>query len=164
MSADFLFLFSFLFFVCVYVEYLFPLPLQGSVNSLKKVMYCLIASPNPVASRSIQNWLKKKGILSSIFTNGTDAARFAMEKKTYDVIFLDLSLPNLSGLEVAQLVRSEECANQHTRIILFTAIMDDADTFVADGLECYLQSSLTKTNMEDMLTSWSPAGFLSEAK
>lgn len=117
-------------------------------------MYCLIASANPVVARSIQSWLKKKGVLSSVVMKGADAARTVLEKKMFDVIFLDISLMDLTGIEVGHLIRSEDCVNQNSKIVLFGAIMDDADKFISDGLECYLQSSLIKSNLETMLTTW----------
>jgi CheY-like chemotaxis protein len=56
---------------------------------------------------------------------GKDAIKYALSKK-YDLIYLDLGLPDLDGKEVAQNIRSNITSqNQHTPIIALTAHADE---------------------------------------
>jgi len=73
--------------------------------SNRKVAHCLVASTNPVVRRALQTSLQSQGILSSCVQNGVEALRLARDRKAFDTIFLEIVMPDLSGLEVAHMIR-----------------------------------------------------------
>lgn len=49
-------------------------------------------------------FLKNKGHYVDVAMNGEQAIRL-FEKNTYDIVFLDIKLPDMSGFDIAQYLR-----------------------------------------------------------
>jgi len=81
------------------------IPDKKAAGSSRKVAHCLVASTNPVVRRALQTSLQNTGILSSCVQNGVEALRLARDRKAFDTIFLEIGMPDLSGLEVAHMIR-----------------------------------------------------------
>ncbi|KAK0546010.1 rim15, signal transduction response regulator [Tilletia horrida] len=79
---------------------------------------CLIAEDNPIALRMLENILGKIGIRTvSSVRNGAEATRLAMGDVRYSVIFLDLTLPIVSGEDAAKMIKSTRNVNSSTPIV-----------------------------------------------
>lgn len=77
----------------------------------------LIVEDEQKLSRVIQLELTYENYETEIADNGKDALRL-LEEKEWDLVLLDIMLPELSGLEVLRRVRRSD---EHTPIILLTA-------------------------------------------
>lgn len=132
-----------------------PTALDVSIDkkgaSGRKVSHCLVATTNPVVRRAMQNALQGIGVLFTHVQGGVEALKSARATKVFDCIFLEITLPDMSALEVAHMLRQEEGLNQHTKIVLFTTIEDDKEGFVKDGVESYLQHPLAKSDLQGVL-------------
>lgn len=76
--------------------------------------------------------------------NGVQAIE-CYNKQTYDLIFMDLGLPDMDGLTVTETIRKLESKPQHTPIVALTA-HDDADVKKAcleHGMDDFLAKPLT---------------------
>lgn len=89
--------------------------------------------PNLIAVRVI---LQDVGIIVSA-TSGEEALRRLLDQD-FDVILMDVLMPNMDGIETAVLIRQRE-RNKHTPIIFLTAMTD-----VEDRLRTY--QSLTNVD------------------
>ncbi len=71
-------------------------------------------------------------------TRGDDALELA-RANAYDVVVSDLTMPGLSGFELAAALRAEP-ATEATRVILLTAsdTVEDRETAIASGAAGYL--------------------------
>jgi len=82
---------------------------DGSSGEGFKVVRCLIASGNPVVRRAMQGVFRKQGILSAVCADGREAVKMCQRgitrEQPYDVIFLDVNLPVIAGVEAAKLIR-----------------------------------------------------------
>ncbi|NWJ97612.1 MAG: response regulator [Chloroflexi bacterium] len=83
----------------------------------------LVADSSQAHSEIIQNYLTFWGIEVASVTTGHQVLKrlyqAAAKEVSYDLAMVDLSLPDLSGSELAQLIRQDETLN-HTRLILLT--------------------------------------------
>lgn len=77
----------------------------------------LIVEDEEKLSRVIQLELEYEAYITEVANNGKDALRL-IEARDFDLVLLDIMLPELSGLEVLRRVRR---ANNPTPIILLTA-------------------------------------------
>ena len=87
-------------------------------------MNCIIIDDEPLAREAMEMLVEenKELCLLSMFNNAVSAARF-MEEHSVDLIFLDIQMPELNGLEFSRMV------DTHTRIVFTTAF----DQYAIDG-------------------------------
>lgn len=106
----------------------------------------LIVEDEEKLSRVIQLELQYENYETEIANNGKDALRF-IEEKTWDLVLLDIMIPQLSGLEVLRRVRRTD---QATPIILLTA-RDEVHDKVS-GLDLGANDYVTKPfQIEELL-------------
>lgn len=77
----------------------------------------LVADDDRTTRFAISSMLKKAGYAVTTVTNGAEALR-NIEQKKFDLAFLDIWMPELTGLEVLARVRAVE---SHPKIIIMTS-------------------------------------------
>src|SRR5690625_1349577 len=106
----------------------------------------LIVEDEEKLSRVIQLELQYENYETEIASNGKDALR-CIEEQTWDLVLLDIMIPELSGLEVLRRVRRKDKA---TPVILLTA-RDEVHDKVS-GLDLGANDYVTKPfQMEELL-------------
>ena len=91
-------------------------------------MRLLIADDHTLFRQSLRNLLEVHGLeVLGEATNGREAVELAIRMQP-DVVLLDLSMPEMSGLEAIPRLRE---ARPQTKIVVLTASTDDADLFEA---------------------------------
>jgi DNA-binding response OmpR family regulator len=82
-------------------------------------MKILTVEDNVKLARMVQTGLKKNGYAVDVIHDGNEAANHIfMNHSEYDVIILDLTLPNRSGLDICTAIRERQIG---TPIIILTA-------------------------------------------
>lgn len=89
-------------------------------NPIAQVM---VVEDNPLAARMAQQILLQAQCDSDWTTSGEDAL-IALKKKSYDLILMDIGLPDIDGLQVSQSLRQIE-SYQDTPIIALTGHLSD---------------------------------------
>jgi len=82
-----------------------------------------------------------------------------VKKNTYDLIFMDIGLPDMDGYEVTKRIRLHELSKGiHVPIIALTAHADEENTqrCIAVGMNAVLSKPLTKEKAEDILKAFIP--------
>ncbi len=120
-------------------------------------MRVLAAEDNRTNQLVFQKMVKSLDIELAFADNG----RIAVEKFqsfTPDVIFMDISMPEMDGKEAAEAIRVLEGGRAHVPIIALTAhAMDgDADAILASGIDEYLTKPLRKIAIEAALMRYCP--------
>ena len=118
---------------------------QKDVYSLK----ALIAEDNPINQKLLKTTLKSLGIESDIANNGLEAFnKYTMNPDKYDVIFMDVQMPIMDGVEATQeiLEFEDEEEVQHTPIIAVTAnvLKGDRERFLGAGMDEYISKPISK--------------------
>jgi DNA-binding response OmpR family regulator len=98
----------------------------------------LIAEDNPRISAFLETGLQAHGFVSTIVSTGAEAARIA-NGQDFDLLILDLGLPDLDGLDVLATIRGQ---GETLPVIVLTA-RDGLDDTVA-GLEGGADDYITK--------------------
>ncbi|MGD9153739.1 MAG: response regulator [Gammaproteobacteria bacterium] len=118
----------------------------------------LLIEDNKLAQKMATIVLKPLGC--EVYTADTGAeAIIQFKARTYDLIFMDLGLPDIDGYTVTETMRElEEKCHTHTPIIALTAHTEDefrknAKKIDMDG---FLAKPLTKDKAETMLNKHRP--------
>ncbi|HQT91169.1 MAG TPA: response regulator [Candidatus Kryptobacter bacterium] len=85
-------------------------------------MKALLADDTPMIRRLIEIHLKKFGFEVSTAANGTEALMH-LDNSKFDIIMLDLMMPEIDGFEVLRHIRSQG-PNRGTPVIILTAFGD----------------------------------------
>jgi len=103
-------------------------------------MRVLVAEDNAVNLMVARRMLEKQGHVVSAASNGREAAA-AVERERFDVVLMDVQMPEMGGLEAAALIREKEAqTGAHVAIIGLTAHAraEDRDRCLLSGMDEYL--------------------------
>jgi two-component system, sensor histidine kinase and response regulator len=89
-------------------------------------------------------------------TDGVEAVAEAA-KNDYDIIFMDLQMPNMDGLTATQAIREAERSTRgHTPIVAMTAhaLTGDREKCLDAGMDDYLPKPIDEEKLIGILTRW----------
>jgi PAS domain S-box-containing protein len=122
----------------------------GAIGSLR----ILLAEDNVINRALATGILEKRGHSLVYATNGRQAVELA-NAETFDLIFMDVQMPELDGLDATRRIREMEQANgrRHTPIVAVTAhaLTGDRQRCLDAGMDDYLSKPLEKSAMLALL-------------
>jgi len=105
----------------------------------------LVAEDQAVNQRIIDLMLKKLGYTADLVNNGK-AALEAVRSKTYDLVLMDLHMPEMDGLEAVRAIRDWETEQSrkplHVIALTADALEGDRDKCLAAGMNDYLSKPM----------------------
>lgn len=108
----------------------------------------LLAEDNATNQIVVSHTLENAGCDIDIANNGKEAVQ-AAQKRDYDCILMDISMPEMDGLEASKLIKNGR-RNATTPIVALTAysLRGDRERFIAAGMTDFLAKPVEK---EDLL-------------
>ncbi len=112
----------------------------------------LLAEDNTVNQRVARLLLRRFGCEADVAANGLEVLQ-ALQRKTYDVILLDIQMPEMDGLEAARHLRASLPPTVKPYLIALTAsaTLGDQAACRAAGIEDYLTKPLHAHDLEGAL-------------
>jgi CheY-like chemotaxis protein len=109
----------------------------------KRDLVILLAEDNPINQKVALSMLKRLGYKVDVANNGLDVLS-SMEKKAYDVILMDIQMPDMDGLEATRCIRELKKIDKQPYIIAITAYALDGDReeFIKAGMNDYLSKPI----------------------
>ena len=109
----------------------------------------LVVEDEPINAQMLENMLICMGHSPKTVTNGNDAIMLASEE-SYDAILLDINLPDISGLEVAKIIK-EKKPNIPIIAITANAHKDDRKASELAGIRYHLVKPVTFQELKNTL-------------
>ncbi|MDX1438819.1 MAG: response regulator, partial [Rubricoccaceae bacterium] len=108
---------------------------SGSQTSLR----ILLAEDNAVNQKVAMGILGRLGYKADVAANGLEVLK-ALELKTYDVILMDVQMPEMDGLEATRHIRQTIPRERRPRIVAMTAnaMQGDRDRCLEAGMDDYI--------------------------
>ncbi len=110
-------------------------------NSIQFEGKILVAEDNFINQKLIKQILLKYGVEVHLANNGLEAFE-KRKNETYDLIFMDIQMPVMDGIEATHEILNYEIEEQlkHIPIIALTAnaLKGDKERFLAEGLDEYI--------------------------
>ena len=123
-------------------------------------LHILVAEDNQINRVVATRLLQKLGHSVTCVADGLLAVE-ALRQNTYDLIFMDLQMPRMGGLEAAGCIRKEESAagRKPTPIIALTAhaMEGDEQRCLQAGMDDYLSKPIRVEELHLKLVKWSSA-------
>ncbi|MEW5799684.1 MAG: PAS domain S-box protein [Bacteroidota bacterium] len=124
----------------------------------RRELHVLLAEDNVVNQKVAVKMLEKLGVVVTIVSNGLQAVKAAGDHH-YDVIFMDVQMPEMDGFEATKKIREHEKDNHHTVIIAMTAnaLQGDRERCIAAGMDDYLSKPIKQSELQAMVEKWCSA-------
>jgi two-component system sensor histidine kinase/response regulator len=116
----------------------------------------LLVEDNAVNQRLAARLLEKRGHRVVVTANGREALA-ALEKGAFDLVFMDVQMPEMDGLEATAVIRKrEQLSGKHQAVIALTAhaMKGDEERCVAAGMDGYLSKPIRPQELDDILRGY----------
>jgi CheY-like chemotaxis protein len=111
---------------------------QAPVLAIPSGLRVLVAEDNPINQKVIGAMLRRQGWSVTLAINGVEACRCFGESR-YDLVLMDVQMPEMDGLEAARRIRAEEArrGSVRTPILALTAHASQAqhEQCLAQGMD-----------------------------
>ncbi|EGI76964.1 hybrid sensor histidine kinase/response regulator [Hylemonella gracilis] len=134
-----------------------PLAAGGAVAALR----VLVAEDNEINQAIMVQLLQQAGHAVTVAHNGEQAVGLVTQAETpYDLIFMDMQMPVLDGLQATRRIREhEQSTGQRTRIVALTAnvLPEDRARCLAAGMDGHLGKPIDQGELQTVLGGGTPA-------
>jgi CheY-like chemotaxis protein len=120
-------------------------PVQSSLR-------ILLAEDNALNQKLALRLLERMGFHADVVSNGLEALD-ALERQPYDVVLMDVQMPELDGLDAARQICERWPSQKRPRIIAMTAnaMPEDREACLAAGMDDYLAKPIRPEELEGAL-------------
>jgi PAS domain S-box-containing protein len=117
-----------------------PATAKARARAARQPLRVLLAEDNPVNQEVALRLLERRGHSVIVAENGRQALT-AIERHKFDLVLMDVQMPEMGGLEATQLIREKEkSTGEHLPILAMTAhaMQGDRERCIAAGMDGYL--------------------------
>ncbi|MBE9099568.1 response regulator [filamentous cyanobacterium LEGE 07170] len=127
-----------------------------------KALCILVAEDNPVNQKVVLKLLERLGHQADVANNGREVLD-ALRTKTYDVVLMDVQMPQMDGITATHQI-CQEWGDQRPRIIAVTAnaMRGDRDECLQAGMDDYLSKPIRLEQLAVALGQYQPQGTAAE--
>jgi two-component system, sensor histidine kinase and response regulator len=122
-----------------------PPPLPESPRALR----VLVAEDNPVNQALARGLLERRGFAVVLTANGAEALK-ALDRDAFDLILMDVQMPEINGIEATMAIRARErTTGEHIPIVAMTAMAmkGDREECLAAGMDFYISKPVRATEL-----------------
>jgi two-component system sensor histidine kinase/response regulator len=130
-----------------------PLVTRHSVRETQRPMRILLAEDNAVNRLVAVRILEKRGHTVVEALDGREAVA-ALERESFDLILMDVQMPELDGIEATANIRKAEAGTgRHVPIVALTAhaMREDRERCLAAGMDEYLTKPFNAKDLFDTI-------------
>lgn len=128
-----------------------PAPGRAAVRELQGLKI-LIVEDNPINQKVLIRILERLGCGADLAENGLEALAF-LHRKKYDLVFMDVQMPEMDGLEASRRIRNEWAPAERPRIVAMTAnaLKGDREQCLEAGMDGYLSKPVRIAEIKKVL-------------
>ncbi len=144
--------------VSTQLHQLFDIKIAKNVKQqfkIRKNISALIAEDNLINQKLVQILLKDYNINVFSALDGVEAVNMCYKYK-YDIILMDIDMPNKNGIQATKEIKVSDNINFNTPIVALTAMAMDGDKemLLEAGLDDYISKPLTREKLENILIKY----------
>jgi CheY-like chemotaxis protein len=116
----------------------------------------LLAEDNAINQKLALRLLERMGYRADVAGNGLEALE-ALRRQTYDVVLMDVQMPEMDGLEATRII-CDEWADRRPRIIAMTAnaMKEDREKCLEAGMDDYVSKPIRVQELVEALSKCQP--------
>ena len=114
----------------------------------------LLAEDNAVNQKLALRILQQMGYRADLASNGVEAVE-SVERQTYDVILMDVQMPEMDGLEASRRITAKWSPDERPRIVAMTAnaMQGDREMCLAAGMDDYVTKPIRVDQLVEALSN-----------
>jgi PAS domain S-box-containing protein len=118
----------------------------------------LLAEDNLLNQKVVLEMLKRLGYRADIAANGFEVLQ-ALQRQQYDVILMDVRMPELNGLEATRQIRKLWAVSKQPKIIAVTAyaLEGDREKCLEAGMDDYISKPVKMEELDSTLRRYQPS-------
>jgi signal transduction histidine kinase/CheY-like chemotaxis protein len=126
----------------------------GEVSASSLSLRILLAEDNLVNQKVAMGMLGKMGHRITLATNGLEALE-RWRQGDFDLILMDVQMPEMNGLQATTRIRQEEAIGAHVPIVAMTAsaMSEERDRCLAAGMDDFMSKPVSYKGIEEMITA-----------
>jgi len=122
----------------------------------------LVCDDNLINQQVTVSLLQQMGYRSAVTSNGVEALH-ALDRQSYDLVLMDVMMPEMSGLEATQVIRQRQAQPEryptyNSRIIIVamtaSAMKGDKEKCLAVGMDDYLAKPIRVDDLGRIIEQW----------
>jgi len=141
-----------------YTDNTSEIKVEGSKEVFEN-LHALVAEDNVINQKLIQNVLEGFGLTVTLANNGKEAFELRRQND-YDILFMDIQMPVMGGIEATQMILDFEEKNRrhHVPIIALTAnaLQGDREKYIEAGMDNYASKPIAIENIQRLLGEYFP--------
>ena len=133
-----------------------PAPAPTTAANAETALRILVAEDNAVNQRVAVRLLERLGYRADVVDTGVEVLR-ALDRQPYDVVLLDVQMPEMDGLEAARNIRARRWPAGRPRLVAVTAnaMLEDRRRCLEAGMDGYLSKPVRIEELRAILTELS---------
>jgi signal transduction histidine kinase/CheY-like chemotaxis protein len=118
----------------------------------EKSLKILLAEDNHVNQKLASRLLEKRNHIVTIVCNGKEALA-ALEKDDFDLVLMDMQMPEMDGFEATRVLRGREKNGSHQPVVAMTALAmnGDKERCIDAGMDGYLSKPIRPQELDEIL-------------
>ncbi len=123
-------------------------------NKTTKALNILVAEDSDINAKVITVYLSKAGHTVNRVINGLQAVT-ALQTHHYDLVLMDMRMPEMDGLQATRSWRAQEGDDRHIPIIALTAnaTLEDRQQCIEAGMDHFLSKPVSQNQLFELLSS-----------
>ncbi len=117
----------------------------------------MLADDNLINQKVGVKMLQRLGYQPEVAANGIEVLKL-LEQHPFDIILLDVQMPEMDGLEVARRIRAQWPEDRRPRLVAMTGnVLEGArDKCLEAGMDDYVAKPVRISELRDILERWGP--------
>jgi PAS domain S-box-containing protein len=130
----------------------FSLPSHAPLLAVQIPLRVLLVEDNLVNQRVALRLLDRLGYQADAVANGREAVE-AVARHPYQLVFMDLQMPEMDGFDAARIIRKKESAHPQPCIIALTAnaLQSDRDACLAAGMNDFITKPIKLSDVDEVI-------------
>lgn len=115
----------------------------------------LVVEDHPINQKLMEIMLQRFGYETDVASDGQVALTKVLQKP-YDLIFMDIQMPNMDGLQATREIRKKLLKKEQPKIIAMTAnaLEEDKKQCFSAGMDDYMIKPIKLDRVEKMIRKW----------
>jgi len=121
-------------------------------TTISRFLNVLVAEDSPINAKVITTFLQQDGHRVTHVENGKLALE-ALKNNTFDVVFMDMRMPEMDGIESTRRWRGEETDDKHIPIVALTAnaTPEDKNNCLSAGMDEFLSKPVSQEKLRELI-------------